>query len=140
MCCRPGLANTNAHVLHLKTKAQFQAVLAGTTVAKTAHFVMHRCPLVDSSLSPSPLFRQTGVWLGATLPKRWAKRSVTRHLIKRQVYAVAAQHTLPNAAYVVRLRQGFDAKKFVSANSDVLKQAVRVEMQRLFELTLGAAA
>jgi ribonuclease P protein component len=33
---------------------------------------------------------------------------------------------------VVRLRAGFDRKSFVSASSDVLKQAVRLELQQLF--------
>jgi ribonuclease P protein component len=111
-------------------------------VAKTAHFVMHRCTLADP-VSPPPLnalFREKNVWVGAMLPKRWAKRSVTRHLIKRQVYAVAAAVALPQAAYVVRLRHGFDAKHFVSASSDALRQAVRAEMHQLFELTQGSRA
>lgn len=111
-------------------------------MAKTTHFVMHRCALVDPVSPPplTPLFREQNVWVGAMLPKRWAKRSVTRHLIKRQVYAVAAGFALPHAAYVVRLRQGFDAKRFVSASSDALQLAVRTEMHQLFEITQAARA
>ena len=74
------------------------------------------------------------------LPKRWAKRSVTRHLIKRQVYSVAQNHDLPQAAYVVRMRSSFDAQQFVSAQSEPLRQAVRSEMQQLFAQAQGAAA
>lgn len=122
-------------MLHLKTRAQFQAVLAGTAVAKTTHFVMHRCALSESNLAPVGLFRQRDVWMGAMVPKRWAKRSVTRHLIKRQVYATATEHAknLSQAAHVVRLRAAFSPKQFHSAASDVLKQAVREEMALLFE-------
>ena len=76
------------------------------------------------------------MWLGALVPKRWAKRSVTRHTIKRQIYAVASEfdaqlQALPPAAYVVRLRAGFDRKQFISATSGPLKRAVRAELQQL---------
>lgn len=68
------------------------------------------------------------------VPKRWAKRAVTRNAIKRQIYSVSAEFeaNLPKAAHVVRLRTGFDRKLFVSATSDVLKEAVRLELQQLF--------
>lgn len=106
-------------------------------MAKTPHFAMHRCALVDANTPTlrNPLFPQENVWLGAMLPKRWAKRSVTRHLIKRQVYAMAQSVALANAAYVVRLRAGFDRQRFISASSQALKQTVRQEMMQLFALT-----
>ncbi|MDQ0573248.1 ribonuclease P protein component [Variovorax paradoxus] len=116
----------------LKTRAQFQAVLAGATVARTAHFALHRCAL-DSTSSAQPLFASDAVWLGAMVPKRWARRAVTRNAIKRQIYTVSAAPDvgLPRAAHVVRLRAGFDRKEFVSASSDKLKGAVRAELQQL---------
>jgi ribonuclease P protein component len=116
----------------LKTRAQFQAVLAGATVARTAHFALHRCAL-DLASSAQPLFASDDVWLGAMVPKRWARRAVTRNAIKRQIYAVSAAPgvALPRAAHVVRLRAGFDRKEFVSATSDKLKAAVRAELQQL---------
>ncbi|MEN9889632.1 MAG: Ribonuclease protein component [Pseudomonadota bacterium] len=69
------------------------------------------------------------------VPKRWARRAVTRNTIKRQVYAVSAQFEtrLPAAAHVVRLRATFDRRLFVSASSDALKQSVRQELVQLFE-------
>jgi ribonuclease P protein component len=75
------------------------------------------------------------VWLGAMVPKRWAKRAVTRNTIKRQIYAVANANVgwLPQGAHLVRLRSAFDRSKFVSATSDVLRQAVRQELHQLFE-------
>ncbi len=123
----------------LKTRAQFQAALAGKTVAKTAHFALHRCAL-DSAVAAQPqavapaLFPIQGVWLGAMVPKRWAKRAVTRNAIKRQIYNVSAdiEPTLLAQAHVVRLRAGFDRAQFVSAASDALKAAVRAELQQLF--------
>ncbi|MEJ8857193.1 ribonuclease P protein component [Variovorax robiniae] len=121
----------------LKTRAQFQAVLAGSTVARTAHFALHRCALDGPSLSAdssaAPLFTVDDVWIGAMVPKRWAKRAVTRNAIKRQVYNVSAQSgaVLPRAAHVVRLRAAFDRKEFISASSEKLKAAVRAELQQL---------
>ncbi len=73
-------------------------------------------------------------WLGAMVPKRWARRAVTRNTIKRQIYAVAPGFAaeLGTAAHVVRLRAGFDRKQFPSATSDALRQAVRAELLQLF--------
>jgi ribonuclease P protein component len=69
------------------------------------------------------------------VPKRWAKRAVTRNAIKRQIYNISAQFEphLGLAAHVVRLRAGFDRAHFVSASSDALKAAVRAELLNLFE-------
>ena len=104
----------------LKTRPQFQAVLSGKTLARTTHFALHCSDLVletPAGMSPqAPLFSQACVWLGAMVPKRWAKRAVTRNAIKRQIYAVSAQFEphLGVAAHVVRLRAGFDRAEFVS--------------------------
>ncbi|MBP6305890.1 MAG: ribonuclease P protein component [Giesbergeria sp.] len=127
----------------LKTRAQFQAAMAGGTVARTAHFALHRLvletkPAAHSSLADAkiakPLFGAPDVWLGAMAPKRWARRAVTRNAIKRQIYNVAAtlEPQLLTAAHVVRLRAMFDRKLFVSASSDALKAAVRNELLQLF--------
>jgi ribonuclease P protein component len=117
----------------LKTRAQFQAVLAGATVARTVHFALHRCSLDAPAGEAVPLFGSPDVWLGAMVPKRWARRAVTRNAIKRQIYTVSAASValLPPAAHVVRLRSAFDRKEFVSASSDKLKAAVRSELQLL---------
>ena len=123
----------------LKTRPQFQAVLAGKTLARTAHFALHSTALpqpVPATEAPAhpPLFAQQCVWLGAMVPKRWAKRAVTRNAIKRQIYTVSAQFEphLGVAAHVVRLRAGFDRSVFVSASSPALKAAVRAELHSLF--------
>ena len=69
------------------------------------------------------------------VPKRWAKRAVTRNAIKRQIYTVSAEfsHSYPQAAFVVRLRSSFPRTEFVSAVSDQLKLAVRAEIQALMQ-------
>lgn len=130
----------------LKTRPQFQATMAGETVARTAHFALHRLALdaggaasIGSGASGTEalqaLFAAPDVWLGAMVPKRWARRAVTRNAIKRQIYAVASalETKLTPASHVVRLRATFDRKQFVSASSDPLKQAVRAELLQLFE-------
>ncbi|MDR3451316.1 MAG: ribonuclease P protein component [Rhodoferax sp.] len=138
----------------LKTRAQFQAVMAGGIVSRTAHFVLHRSAL--ESLMPAPPTSALAaapeppsgtvpvceVWMGALVPKRWAKRAVMRNAIKRQIYSVSAdfEPRLAVAAHVVRLRTGFDRAQFISATSRQLKQAVRTELQQLFGKALAPSA
>ena len=104
--------------------------MAGITVSRTAHFALHRTELD----APVGMFPVREVWVGTLVPKRWAKRAVTRNAIRRQIHAagLAFEPRLPIAAHVVRLRAGFDRKQFVSASSQVLKQAVRAELAQLF--------
>ena len=112
-------------------------MLAGSTLARTPHFALHTVALnadpVD--LAAKPLFNVPDVWLGAMVPKRWAKRAVTRNALKRQIYAVSDLYLaqLPAAAYVVRLRSGFDRMQFLSASSQALKLAARTEMHQLLD-------
>ena len=117
--------------------------MAGTIVAKTPHFVLHRNVLAAKAVpnqyvkqvDAPVLFREQDMWIGAMVPKRWAKRAVTRNAIKRQIYTVSAEfsHLYPQAAFVVRLRSSFSRTEFVSAVSDLLKQAVRTEVQALMQ-------
>ena len=127
----------------LKTRSQFQAVLAGERVANTVHFVLHRCELNRGDM-PSPFGRvapkdaQTvttmqDAWIGAMVPKRWAKRAVTRNMIRRQIYSVSSEQVIAGsgAAHVVRLRAAFVRSEFVSASSQALKTLVREELIQL---------
>ena len=125
----------------LKTRGQFQAVLAGGIVARTAHFAMHRASFEvtgtefkGTGFPAQPLAAQSAPWVGAMVPKRLAKRAVTRNAIKRQIFSIGTdfKSTLPVAAHVVRLRAGFDKRQFLSAVSEQLKLAVRNELQQLF--------
>lgn len=116
--------------------------MAGGTVSRTAHFVLHRAaPQAPAEESPGPasrgrqaLFAVHEASVGAVVPKRWAKRAVTRNGIKRQIYNVIAtfEPQLPHMAHVVRLRGDFPRAQFPSAWSDALKASVRAELQQLF--------
>ena len=126
----------------LQTRPQFQAVLAGKVIAKTEHFALHRNRLDVVALSAPALFPVPDVWIGAMVPKRWAKRAVTRNAIKRQIYTVSADflpHFLnhSDSAFLVRLRREFSRKEFTSATSVYLKEAVRAEVAALMQA--GAA-
>ena len=124
----------------LKQWSEFQAVMSAGTVARTPHFVLHQWqPPVKASTGSGfekapTLFVEGVLMMGALTPKRWAKRAVTRNLIRRQVHAVTREleKGLTPTAYVVRLRATFSPQKFVSASSDVLKQVVRQELRQLF--------
>ena len=122
---------------HLRTRDQFQALLAGRPVSRTAHFALHRLnpsPEGDGDAAGPALFRPPGApWLGAMVPKRWARRAVTRNAIRRQIYAVGAelQPPLVAGAHLVRLRAAFAPREFPSASSDALKRAVRAELRQL---------
>ncbi len=126
------------HARHLRTRAQFQALLASPAVARTPHFALHRWPGQGADAAAPEahvLFDPaTAAWLGAMAPKRWARRAVTRNAIRRQIYAVGESLAPPLAAgaHLVRLRAAFAPKQFPSARSDALCQAVRTELQQLF--------
>jgi ribonuclease P protein component len=127
-------------VERLKQWSEFQAVMSAGSVARTPHFVLHQWqqPVkasTGSGFEETPTLFVDGVlMMGALTPKRWAKRAVTRNLVRRQIHAVSCEFEkkLKPTAYVVRLRATFNPQKFVSASSDVLKQTVREELKQLF--------
>jgi ribonuclease P protein component len=133
-------------VKRLATRAQFQAVMAGTAISRSEHFVLHR--LIGTSLPPSTVLPENrmlsvdGVWIGALVPKRWAKRAVTRNTIKRQIYSLCQAHRsqFDPTAHVVRLRASFDKKVFISATSAALKESVRTEILYLLDRASRASA
>ena len=75
----------------------------------------------------------SGWWLGAVVPKRHARRAVTRSLLKRQIRAAMAKQrlALPTGLWVIRLRAPFDVALFPSARSAALLEAARDELDRL---------
>ena len=72
--------------------------------------------------------------LGVVVPKRHARRAVTRSLLKRQIYAAGERHGLglPAGQWVVRLRRPFDGTLYPSAASMALRDAARAELEALF--------
>ena len=77
----------------------------------------------------------TGRWLGLVVPKRHARRSVTRNLLKRQMRALMQQHAqaLAPGLWVLRLKAPFDRQQFVSAASQALRQAAHAELDVLLQ-------
>lgn len=113
----------------LTQRADFDAVMAAGVVAVTSHFALHQ----QNSGSKSRI--------GAVVPKRWARKAVTRNLIKRQIYALGRQPwatELPVADRVIRLRKTFDTKHFISASSPNLQHAVRTELHQLMRHGIAA--
>lgn len=117
--------------------------MAGTVQARSHHFVLHFCSF-DSAQPPQVPAPGSTVFdkglalehpaVGALVPKRWAKRAVTRNTIKRQIYHVSQlfETQLAPGAHVVRLRSAFDPRLFPSATSAPLRAAVRQELIALF--------
>lgn len=100
---------------------------------------MHRMDLqlrpemAQPSRSSEQPFAQAGLWLGAMVPKRWARRAVTRNLIKRQIYSLARERLHPgDMAYLVRLRSAYENRQYRSASSEQLRRALRAELEQLY--------
>jgi ribonuclease P protein component len=77
------------------------------------------------------------LWLGAVVPKRHARRAVTRSLIKRQIRAALLRRDSPGAPglrpglWVVRLRAPFDPAAHPRAASESLRRACGGELDAL---------
>lgn len=137
----------------LVKSADFERTLAAPTRARSPHFAVHhlvgtpgvsvppsahklstelstgRDPSLASPVDDPP---PAGVWWGAVVPKRHARRAVTRTLLKRQIRAAMGRlPTLPGGMWVVRLRAPFAREQFTSAASEPLRRAARTELDTL---------
>jgi ribonuclease P protein component len=135
--------------------ADFQCLLATPMRSRSAHFAVHHVASRPSAparrsvhASSTELSTESGpsgstpvdklpdgYWLGSVIPKRHARRSVTRNLLRRQIRAVMGDRLdrLPPGLWLVRLRTPFDRQLFASAASAALRQAARAELQHLFD-------
>ena len=143
-------------------KVDFERLLGSRSLMRSAHFALHH---VSGGPMPLPAHKNwvstqdlsTGLdqqgkasvdnsppalWIGCVVPKRHARRAVTRSLLKRQIRGVFSQHAcrLPAGQWLVRLRQPFATGKFVSSSSAALRQAARDELDALLSLAATAAA
>ena len=100
----------------------FDAIMSKGVYVSTEHFALHLQNTLDLSR------------IGAVVPKRWAKKAVTRNLVKRQIYGIAneSEKRLAPSDVVVRLKKPFPRSEYISACSFVLKNEVRKELQQLF--------
>jgi ribonuclease P protein component len=138
-------------------KADFERVLATRSRSRSAHFALHHLiaapaprvwqdkTVIDTELStssapncpqavddlPEPVLN--GLWFGCVVPKRHARRAVTRTLLKRQVRSAFQRlgPTLPAGLWLVRLRAPFAKQDFISARSVLLATAARTELEAL---------
>lgn len=133
--------------------ADFERMRAAPTWARSEHFAVHHLPTRPfaprrPARGPVPADLSTGLgdkilqpvddlpaghWLGTVLPKRLARRAVTRNLLRRQIRAAMERHhgRLPAGLWVVRQRAAFARADFVSAASDALRRAARAELDAL---------
>ena len=153
-------------VERLLRSVDFERALGTPPRGRSAHFAVHRgaagpaagrkrvqdlklstsqgtsgVQLVDDSAAtalPAATSPPSACWLGVVVPKRHARRSVTRSLLKREIRAAVARHAerLDAGLWLVRLRAPFDTQSYVSAASAALRLAVRDELD---ELLLRAA-
>lgn len=154
----PSRAKTRHFVLHhlvaVPSRPRYAVSATQAPQASDTHSLVElstadlvsKAPLVDDSLvdgynqsSPS-----NDIWLGLVVPKRHAKRSVTRQLLKRQMRAVVRdqQDTTPRLAHglwVLRLRAAFDVKQYPSAASTALAQEARQELVELLRRATAPA-
>ncbi len=139
-------------------KADFERLLATRSRSRSAHFALHHVPPGDLVAAKEPAAPVTGelsttpaptcphpvddllpsLWFGCVVPKRHARRSVTRSLLKRQIRGAFERHApvLDAGHWLVRLRAGFPVAQYVSASSAALAGAARDELDGL----LGRAA
>lgn len=120
---------------------RFQAVMATRPCARSLHFMVHHLAAakLSTSAESAPVDAvdesscRGALRLGMVVPKRHARRSVTRTLVKREMRSgvgkVSAE--LPAGDWVVRLRAPFDPKRYVSARSEALAHEVRIELAQL---------
>lgn len=139
-------ARPQSGLTSLVVPSDFQRVLATRPVARSPHFSLHHTVSEASELStgvPSPAAEAVEIqpaaapprWrLGLVVPKRQARRAVTRNLVKRQAREAMRRHLsqLPPGDWVVRLRAPVERQQFPSAASAALKLAVRGELASLF--------
>jgi ribonuclease P protein component len=138
----------------LTRAADYERLLASPVRQRSAHFAVHHVAgrpsrpirarpeacVVELSTGcepgcPEPVDESSlKRWLGCIVPKRHARRAVTRNCLERQIRAAAERYEdqLPRGLWLVRLRQPFAAKDFPSADSGALRGAARAELDRLF--------
>ncbi len=134
--------------------ADFKRLLATPTRSRSTHFALHHVLAGPTPPAGRPIHRLStelsteaapvatpivdnldGQWLGSVIPKRHARRSVTRNLLRRQIRVEMDRRAerLPPGLWLVRLRAPFSPQQFPSAASDALRLAARAELQHLFD-------
>jgi ribonuclease P protein component len=76
-----------------------------------------------------------GHWFGCLVPKRQARRAVTRSLVKRQMRSAFARQgaCLASGLWLLRLKAPLTAAEFVSAASPRLRATLWAELDALLQ-------
>jgi len=117
-------------IVHIVDKEIFKEVLETFAFAKSEHFVLH-----VKKINPDEQDKQTAhLKVGVVVPKRLAKKAVSRNTIRRQIYIIATRESLkyPFEKHVIRLNRPFNKNTFLSPSSKVFKHAVRKEILSLY--------
>lgn len=119
----------------LKTWEEFQTVMSASIISRTTYFSLHSCDRHLLAQWDRKYLSEEQILFGALVPKRWAKRAVTRNAIKRQIRsAVFSQNKLLHSkAYVIRLHKDLKSIQYPSAKSEQLKEVIRNDLKILFE-------
>jgi ribonuclease P protein component len=130
----------------LVRSADFERALGMPACARSTHFAIHHVApaAMRSDLSTSAGLAAAGavdestpreLHLGSVVPKRHARRSVTRSLIKRQIRAAVGRHAerLAAGSWVVRLKAPFDGARWPSAASRSLRDSARDELDAILQ-------
>ncbi len=137
----------------LCSKADFERLLSLRPCMRSVHFAIHHVALgptmgpeasnegkarkLCTEDAPAKLESVDNLGdthlLGFVLPKRHAKRSVTRNLLRRQIRSAMLNHQrqLPHGLWLVRLRSPFPRDQFVSASSNALRLAASQELAHM---------
>lgn len=142
---RPACTQSHHFALHHLDKAPQRkpcgAVDAtpGTPAVEISTSVAPRQGSSVDILSAPAGTRAPALWLGLVVPKRHARRAVTRSLLKRQMRSQADRWgpRMSAGQWVVRLRAPFDIRIYPSAASVALQTAARAELDALFGRAFG---
>jgi ribonuclease P protein component len=144
--------------LRLVHSTQFKALLDQPQRWRSTHFAVHHAPSAPSM--PRRVMRRSGDgklstggeeqlalhvdklpdaetplghWWASVVPKRHARRAVTRNLIDRQIQAALqrAEGGLAPGQWLLRLRAPWPREQYRSADSSALRSAVRTELDKL---------
>ena len=127
--------------------ADFERALGTLPCSRTPRFSLHHAPWavehgsdeLSTGTLPPPDGSVDDRRLGIVVPKRLARRSVTRHLVKRLVRAAVACRAalLAPGIWVVRLRAPIDTTMFRSAASGTLRRSLGAELGVLLDRRAG---
>ena len=151
-------------VMRMRHSVDFERVLARPAVVANRHFALHcldsePCARFNRRSDPPKTILSTVddppgnvsvykvsltglhalasgcIWLGIVVPKRYARRAVTRTLLKRQIRCGVERHMdcFPNGMWVIRLRAPFDRPRYVAAAPEPLRATLRREVDQLLE-------